>query len=134
MLRPSSRLCTSAALALAFIVVLAQQAVAATRNLTGADQGATIQLTQGDKVVVRLKSNASTGFAWYLMKTSTRLLKLESQNEIPPEQPIPGSAGFQVFTFRVADAGTGDLVLHYVRSWEKPSDDEQRFTVHLIIQ
>jgi inhibitor of cysteine peptidase len=120
-------------LTLAVVVVLARPAVAATRNLSDADQGATIQLTQGDELVVRLKSNPSTGFAWYLMKTSTRLLKLEGQHETAPEPSTPGAPVAQVFTFRAADAGAGDLVLHYVRSWEKPSDDEQRFTVHLTI-
>jgi predicted secreted protein len=134
MLHPSTRLTPSAVLALAAIAVLAPPAVAATRNLTEADQGATIQLTQGDKLVVRLKAIPSTGYSWYLMKGFTRLLKLEGQTETSPEQPIPGSPVAQVFTLRAIDAGTGDLVLHYVRAWEKPSDDEQRFTVHLTVR
>ncbi len=120
--------------ALAAILFLPPPAVAATRNLTGADQGKTIQLTTGDTLVVRLESNASTGFAWYVKKGSTALLKLDSQDRIAPENANPGTPGAQVFTFRANGPGKGDLLLHYVRSWEKPQPDEQTFTVHLTIE
>jgi predicted secreted protein len=124
--------------ALAAIACLPQTAFAATTIITGADKGGTVHLKAGDQLTLRLKSNPSTGYMWYVHPHSTPLLKLLHQAQIGPVGPSArqglGRPGLQVFTFEARHSGDGILLLHYVRSWEKPSPDEEQFQVHVFIQ
>lgn len=125
-------------LALAAIACLSQSAFAATTIITGADKGGTVHLKVGDQLTLRLKSNPTTGYMWYVHPHSTPLLKLLHQAQIGPVGPSTrqslGRPGLQVFTFEARRSGEGDLLLHYVRSWEKPTPDEEQFQIHVVIR
>jgi inhibitor of cysteine peptidase len=114
--------------------------LAATKVINDADNGGSVQLKAGDQLEVRLKSNPTTGFMWYVEKESTPLLKLvhQSQTEAPaPEAGKPIMVGqpiFQVFIFEPRRSGDGTLLLHYVRSWEKPAPDDEQFQIHVVIE
>ena len=101
---------------------------------TDADKGGQVRLKVGEGFEVRLKANPSTGFMWYLHKNSTPLLKLVSQSETESKEPGVGRPSIQGFKFEAKRAGEGVLLLHYVRSWEKPSPDEEQFDLHVIIE
>ena len=122
------------------VALFSQAAFAATKTITDADKGSTVHLKTGDTLELRLNSNPTTGFMWYLKKESTRLLKLAGQSETkPPElaagQPVMvGQPIVQVFEFLAKQPGDGVLLLHYVRSWEAPSPDEQQFQVHIVVE
>ena len=109
-------------------------AAATTRVITVADKGSEVQVAVGDKLEVRLKSNPSTGFMWYVHRDSTRLVKLTGQQTTAPEAQMPGSPTFQIFRFLAQSPGKGVLLLHYVRSWESPAPDETRFALKVKIQ
>jgi hypothetical protein len=68
-----------------------QSARAETKVIADADKGSEIRLKVGDTLEVRLKSNPTTGYMWYVHKESTPLLKLDHQSETEPEGPV--SAG-----------------------------------------
>jgi len=127
-------------LALVAIAGSAQAALAATKVITDADKGGEVRIKFADQLELRLKSNPSTGYMWYVEKESTPLLKLhhQSQTEVPvPPEEKPGLVGqpvFQVFTFEPKHAGVGALRLHYVRSWEKPSPDDEKFEIRVVIE
>ena len=107
----------------------------APRVFTDADKGATVELNTGDTFELRLKSNPSTGYMWYLHKESTRLAKLRSQTQTEPTEPaMPGQPIYQIFRFEAVGSGEGVVLLHYVRSWEKPADDETQFSLHIVIR
>jgi predicted secreted protein len=71
---------------------------------------------------------------WYVEQESTPLLKLVRQSQSEPTKPGVGRPIFQVFTFEPRHAGDGVLRLHYVRSREKPTLDEKRFEIHVVIE
>jgi len=110
------------------------RATAETRKVTEADNGTAIRLRAGDTLEVMLKANPSTGYMWYVQPKSTALLKIAGQSQTEPEQPGVGRPIFQIFRFTVREAGKGDLLLHYVRSWEPPQDSDQRFILHVEIE
>ncbi len=116
--------------ALLAAAIFSQSAFAATKTITDADKGGTVHLKVGDTLELRLKSNPTTGFMWYLKKESTRLLKLTGQSETKPPEPIAGQPTMvgqpvvQIFEFQAKQPGDGVLLLHYVRSWE-PSSPER---------
>jgi len=127
-------------MALAAIACFAQTALAATKVITDADKGGVVHMKVADQLELRLKSNPTTGYMWYVEKDSTPLLKLhhQSQTEIPvPVEEPPGLVGrpvFQVFTFEPRHIGTGELKLHYVRSWEPPTPEDEQFEIRVVIE
>ncbi len=88
----------------------------------------------GDVLEVRLNSNPTTGFMWYVHKQSTALLKLTSQSETEATQSGVGRPIVQIFEFAPKAKGTGVLLLHYVRSWDKPDPNEEQFSLHVTIE
>jgi inhibitor of cysteine peptidase len=127
-----------ALLALAAISCLVQVAIAATKVITDADKGSVVHIRAVDQLELRLKSNPSTGYMWYVEKESTPLLKLHRQSQTdPPDQstePAVGRPIFQVFTFEARRRGDGILRLHYVRSWEKPTPEDERYEIRVVIE
>jgi predicted secreted protein len=71
---------------------------------------------------------------WYVEKESTPLLKLHHQSQTEPTEGGVGRPIFQVFTFEARHAGNGVLRLHYVRSWEKPAPDDEKFDIRVVIE
>ena len=112
----------------------ARMVLAAVRVITDADKGATVQLNSGEKLEVRLKSNPTTGYLWSVLPESTPLLKLTGKSETEPVESGVGRPIVQIFKFKAARPGDGVLLLHYVRSWEKPAADEERFDLHVSIR
>jgi inhibitor of cysteine peptidase len=119
---------------LAAIVSLPQTAFAATKAITDADKGGVVHLRMGDTLEVSLKANPSTGYMWYIEKESTPLLKLHHQTQTDVTEPGEGRPVFQVFEFEPKRGGDGVLRLHYVRSWEKPTPDDERFDIRVVIE
>jgi len=121
---------------LAFVaVVLAPPAcLAATRMISGADNGGEVHLKTGATLELRLKSNPSTGYMWQVEPGSTPLLKLVRQSQTKAAELGVGRPIVQVFLFKAVHSGEGLLQLHYVRSWEKQAPDEERFEIHVFIE
>ena len=116
------------------IVCSSPKGLAATRVVTDADKGAAIHMKAGDTLELRLYSNPSTGYMWYVEKESTPLLKLTHQTQTEPTESGVGRPVFQVFLFEAKRTGEGVLLLHYVRSWEKPMPDDQKFDLRVAIE
>ena len=121
-------------LTLLVLVCHPQTASAATKVITDADKGGEVRLKAGDQLELRLKSNPSTGYMWYVQAKSTPLLKLVRQSQTEATEPGVGRPVFQLFQFEARRGGDGALQLHYVRSWEKPAPDEERFEIHVFIE
>jgi predicted secreted protein len=109
-------------------------ACAITRTITDADKEGSVQLETGDILEVHLKSNPTTGYMWYVHAKSTHLLKLIGQSETQAPEPGVGRPVIQIFKFQPRGPGDGLLLFHYVRSWEKPTPDEEQFDLHLSIK
>jgi inhibitor of cysteine peptidase len=126
-------------LAVLLAIVFSPQAVfAAARVITDADQGGRVHLKVGETLEIRLKSNPSTGYMWYVHPRSTPLLKLAGQSQSGATEQSGnqrvGQPIFQIFKFAAQRRGSGVLLLHYIRSWEKPAPDEKQFRLHVFIE
>jgi predicted secreted protein len=111
-----------------------QPARAATKVITDADKGASVQLKPGDILEVHLKSNSTTGYMWYVHPKSTTRLKLIGQSQTQAQQPGVGRPIFQIFRFQAVAVGDGVLLLHYIRAWEKPLPMEEQFELHVSLR
>jgi inhibitor of cysteine peptidase len=125
-------------LVLVAIACTAQAAFAATKVITDADKGGTVRISALDRLELRLKSNPTTGYMWYVEKESTPLLKLVHQAQTEAEEqstePAVGRPILQVFTFEARRRGEGILRLRYVRNWEKPAPADVRFEIRVAVE
>ncbi|MGD0347214.1 MAG: protease inhibitor I42 family protein [Terracidiphilus sp.] len=102
--------------------------------VTDADKGGTVHIKLGDALEVRLGSNPATGNRWYMHKQSTPLLKLRGISQTKLTQPGVERPFVQIFEFEPMAKGTGVLLLHYARSWDKSDPDEEQFSLHVTIE
>ena len=120
--------------ALMVIICHVQPAFAANKVVTSADKGGIVHLKVGDTIELRLPSNPSTGYIWYVQQKSTPLLKLAHQSQTEATEPGVGRPVFQVFKFEPRRRREGVLLMHYVRSWEPPAPDDEQFDLRVTIE
>jgi predicted secreted protein len=114
------------ALAAILMFALESQAVtAATRVITDAENGGSVELKMGDILEVHLRANPTTGYKWHVHPNSTRLLRLVGQSQTQVREPGVGRPILQVFRFQAVAIGDGVLLLHYIRAWRHLSYEEQ---------
>jgi inhibitor of cysteine peptidase len=90
------------------------------------EAGSTVKATAGDRVVVRLPENATTGYQWSVAELGDGL-EVESSELVLPTDVKPGAAGERVVSVRLGQTGRTRLVLHLKRQWE--SEPLERFHV-----
>lgn len=74
-------------------------------------------------LVVKLKSNPTTGYAWYLQSIDSPWLKPVSHRYMPPVSQLAGAAGYDLWTFTVDPNYQtvpfySEIELIYTRAWQ----------------
>lgn len=98
------------------------------------DPSKTIRLQTGDEFSIELESNPSTGIIWVLTEQlKSSVVRMVSASYRPPDPPVPGSPGTDVWTFRATGPGTAEITLGYVKQGVSPSEvaEERTFTVEV---
>ncbi|MCK4609242.1 MAG: protease inhibitor I42 family protein [Gammaproteobacteria bacterium] len=72
---------------------------------------------------LKLKSNPSTGFSWYLIDYDKNLLQPVRHKYYAPDSKLAGAWGYEEWTFRVKPEGFTvpqviNLQLAYIRPWD----------------
>lgn len=102
--------------------------------LTVADSGRTIDMVQGQELVLNLNSNPSTGFRWWLADSSEIAL-------IPSARPVytadpkvaAGGGGVETWRFKAAQAGKQTLRFEYRRSFEESIPPAKTLTYKVVV-
>ena len=104
------------------------------RAVTKADADATINLPPGDKVLIILPGNPTTGYRWKLVGSlADSILQAVPGPDYQPAGTAIGSGGRFLFRYKAVRAGTEVLKFAYLRSWENvPAQNS--FTVTLIVR
>lgn len=84
-------------------------------NLSEKDNGKTLRVESGRKIIVTLAENPSTGYSWRTNVKKTTATILENKY-IPPENRKPGKGGTRKVKLKVT--GSGELVMKYCRPQE----------------
>lgn len=91
--------------------------------------GQSISVKRGDKFVIALASNPTTGYRWTAEDNS----KVEQQRSryVQGDSNLMGAGGTQMITFEATDRGRTTLTLDYARSFEKdtPPAETEDFQV-----
>ncbi|MBL1079206.1 protease inhibitor I42 family protein [Nocardia sp. 2] len=98
--------------------------------------GTELQMVPGQRLVVRLKSNPSTGTSWGIERLDQAILLQDGDPgyEQDPGPSMPGKGGTAVWAFRAVEPGTTTLEMVYARPWEPASDANQRFALTVKVQ
>ena len=119
------------AAAAAVLALPAAPALARTVTLSAKSNGRTVSLHKGDRVVVRLDANSSTGYRWSTTRhPNRRVVRLDSSKYVatPTSEPIAGSGGTQVVRLTARGRGRTSFALAYL-SPGTPHTVGQRFRV-----
>lgn len=88
---------------------------------------------RGDRLVIRLPSNPSTGYAWTVRAPARPVLVLTGRSFVAaPDGGRVGASGTAVLRFRVAAAGRRTVRLAYARSWEQGVAPADTFTLRIV--
>jgi len=111
-------------------LLLAAAAHGAVIPLGGDANAKTIHARVGDRIVLTLKANASTGYAWSVSASGTPVVRLDSARYLPSTKPgLVGAPGRYVARFTVRAAGRCKIVLTYARHTRPATQPAQRLVV-----
>jgi inhibitor of cysteine peptidase len=103
------------------------------KDITG-----TIEINKGDSLTLILGSNPSTGFSWTEKARiiDPGVIKQTRHEFVDPasENPLPGAAGQEVWTFESVKAGTAKVSVEYSRPWEGGEKAEWTFELTVTVK
>jgi predicted secreted protein len=92
------------------------------------EQGTRVTASPGDRIVIRLPENATTGYQWQVEHVDDPL-ELESSEMIPPTEAAPGAGGERRVVLRAGGSGQARVALKLERAWERQPTDRFEFDV-----
>jgi inhibitor of cysteine peptidase len=111
-------------------------AVAAQKTVTQDDNGKSVTLNIGDKLIINLKGNYTTGYQWTLKDgfDNDVIVQVGEASYKPEKTDRVGSGGIATFTFKAVGKGRTDLMLEYLRSWEKNVAPAEDFELTVVVK
>ncbi len=105
---------------------------AATIDLTTTDDGSAVQAAVGDRIVISLDANPTTGYTWQVapgLDGSVVEFVSEAYQQDPAAYGAVGVGGTDVLTFEAVGEGTTTIVLAYQRSGDPTAAESFMVTV-----
>ncbi len=99
-----------------------------------ADKGKTIEIKVGQRLLVRLPANPTTGYEWSAANLDAKVLAPDEETIFDvPETPLAGAPTVQTLFFKAKSAGKLKLELQYTRPWEKDVEPIDIYKVNVVI-
>jgi inhibitor of cysteine peptidase len=119
------------------IVILALSACSAATaqplNVDDSYNGKEIEMHTGDTFTVTLDSNPSTGFKWLTQIGDPSVVGTVDNKFVAStpagQAPLPGTGGYEVWTFKALKAGKTTISMEYSRPWAGGEKAVQTFTL-----
>lgn len=94
------------------------EGAAPVQTFTDPENGTTVTMRPGGMLNLKLDSNPTTGYYWYLKDIDASRVDQLSEDYFadPAPEGLTGSGGHQMFVFEALQIGKSDLVLSYERS------------------
>lgn len=80
---------------------------------------------------IKLKSNPSTGYSWFLQSYNHQLIiPVKHSYQLPADKNLPGSSGYEIWTFKGAKSAfvvpqQTQIKFSYTRPWQHADDASQ---------
>lgn len=114
-----------------------RQVAPETVHLDEADSGRTIDLRKGQVLILTLRANVTTGYAWKVTRLDERVLCPLGEAEYRPDPHPPrrvGVGGRMIYRFRASDEGSTHLELVYRRPWMEHADPARTFSLTVVVR
>ena len=117
--------------------MLAQQEIGEKILIDASHAGQVVEMSVGDRLVVTLESNPTTGFRWELAgSTDQTVLELVGSRYQPgagQTTPLAGAGGEEIWTFRALKLGETTVSLEYSQPWEGGLKAERTFSITVAV-
>jgi inhibitor of cysteine peptidase len=84
--------------------------------------GEQVEASEGDRIVLRIPENATTGYRWVVSELPESL-ELVADEFAPPSTAEPGAGGERRVELLARGSGQGQVVLTLERPWEHEAAD-----------
>jgi inhibitor of cysteine peptidase len=98
------------------------------------DNGKDVDLTSGGTLVVKLKSNASTGYGWAVAGDPSPLKLEKTSYRKDSSSGAMGRPGVQILQFHAGGPGLTTLTINYRRPWEYNAPPARIFHVKVYVR
>lgn len=102
--------------------------------ITQTDQGNTIEVQQGDLIVIQIDENPTTGYRWELGAYGQQVVEFVDSDYQSPTSAGIGGGGTRSFRFRASTTGRSTIQLRLRRSWEPEDAFLETFDVNISVQ
>ena len=106
-------------------------------TLTEKNNGDSLNLKINDTMEIKLESNPTTGYSWFLSDTVDNIIFsitgpkfIESKKD----EGLVGVGGYETFTLKATSKGKTDLILDYKRPWEEGIDPVETFKISISVE
>jgi len=104
-------------------------------QLTDTDNGKDISLKVGDRLVITLPGNPSTGYSWEVNTVDVAVLSQVGDPQFVSDNTgLVGAGGKLALTFDAEKGGITSLVLVYHRPWETDVAPLQTFKIQVTVK
>lgn len=94
-----------------------------------------IQIKKGEKFLISLDSNPTTGYSWQLAKPlDEKIIRLVSSKYKAPKTELVGVGGRESWTFKALGRGKTKIIFVYARPWEKGIPPAEEKAVDIIVE
>jgi len=102
-----------------------------TIRLSEIDEGTTIHMERGERLIVSLRQNPDECYQWDIEELDEEVLRLDRVNVLSDHPGVPCSGADMIFHFDTVAEGTTQLRLTYARGW---IEGETTFEVWVVVR
>jgi len=93
-----------------------------------------VNIKKGDKFLVVLDSNPTTGYSWEYSINSEYIQFIDKDFVSESEGQMVGVGGNETFNFLALESGETEITFSYLRSWEKDVEPIEKKVYNIIIE
>lgn len=93
-----------------------------------------INTKKGDKFLVVLESNPTTGYSWEVNVDSNYIQLDDKSFNSESSEGMVGVGGNETFNFTALESGNTEITFSYLRPWEKDVEPVEKKVYNIIIE
>ncbi len=103
-------------------------------KLSDKDSGTHQTARVGQRVIISLDENPTTGYSWqfFITPAEQNIITDTAETYIAPDTSLLGAGGIKEYSFTAARKGTATVTGYYFRSWEKLNEQTDQKVVYTI--